>query len=313
MSPFIFGGHLARRSGGARIVWAMHHLQANVVRPWASSFSTIQNCPSPTCDCQDMPQGLDIDYKRTLDKTVAPYHEHVLVHTATNDWPSKIEDDDRYPLAKTLKNSLRTAMLKNNDKGMKNVLITTVSSSNLKGSSIGKNTVSLMKAGIEFELETSKADRFIESLLDGSERSQLSNARMPTTPITDVTILICGHEARDSRCGIMGPLLLEEFADKLSRKGFGVTSHAGAIQDTQSLKDQNPKYTAHLGLISHIGGHAFAGNVIIYIPSTKLFQSSPLSGLGVWYGRVEPKHVEGIIQKTILEGIVIQELRRGVV
>ena len=54
---------------------------------------------------------------------------------------------------------------------------------------------------------------------------------------------------------------------------------------------------------------ARAGNVIIYIPPT--FTSNALAGRGIWYGRVEPGHVEGIVSKTILEGKVVKELFRG--
>lgn len=70
-------------------------------------------------------------------------------------------------------------------------------------------------------------------------------------------------------------------------------------------------YTPHarVGLISHIGGHKFAGNVIVYIPPS--FTANPLRGKGIWYGRVEPANVEGIVQKTVVEGKVIKELFRG--
>lgn len=69
--------------------------------------------------------------------------------------------------------------------------------------------------------------------------------------------------------------------------------------------------TTEVSQISHIGGHKFAGNVIIYIPPILAKQGHPLAGKGIWYGRVEPKHVEGIIRKTIEEGVVIKELFRG--
>ena len=38
---------------------------------------------------------------------------------------------------------------------------------------------------------------------------------------------------------------------------------------------------AFLVKVSHVGGHKFAGNVIVYSPS----------GTGVWYGRVSPEKV----------------------
>ena len=96
-------------------------------------------------------------------------------------------------------------------------------------------------------------------------------------------------------------------------------------QDIQmeSRQPEPESFKINVGLISHIGGHKWAGNVIVYIPPTwakdgKLMTSkeqkahpSPLAGCGIWYGRVEPKHVEGIIKKTILGGTVIKELFRG--
>lgn len=77
------------------------------------------------------------------------------------------------------------------------------------------------------------------------------------------------------------------------------------------------KFTARIGLVSHVGGHKWAGNVIIYFPHkyrTNPVQrrQSPLAGRGIWYGRVEPRHVEGIINETIKGGRVIKELFRGV-
>lgn len=36
-----------------------------------------------------------------------------------------------------------------------------------------------------------------------------------------------------------------------------------------------------------------------------------LSGTGIWYGRVDPSNVEGIVSETIMGGKVIKELFRG--
>src|ERR1700761_3988306 len=77
----------------------------------SSSYPVIPTCPLPTCECQQMPDGLDIDYKRTLNGTVAPYSDHLLIHTGTYDWPSKIEADERHPLAHKMKVALRKISL----------------------------------------------------------------------------------------------------------------------------------------------------------------------------------------------------------
>ena len=146
--------------------------------------------------------------------------------------------------------------------------------------------------------------------------------------VRDVVILICGHGNRDARCGIMGPLLQAEFEDKLPNFHVKVVEGKnGKIPRLKRKTDQtshSPKgvkaqhkttpTTARVGLISHIGGHKWAGNVIIYFP--KYYkghpnENHPLRGKGIWYGRVEPWHVEGIIEQTIIEGKVIRELFRG--
>ena len=33
--------------------------------------------------------------------------------------------------------------------------------------------------------------------------------------------------------------------------------------------------------------------------------------MSTWYGRVEPRHVEGIVEQTLLRGEIIGELFRG--
>lgn len=139
--------------------------------------------------------------------------------------------------------------------------------------------------------------------------------------VKDILVLICGHGGRDARCGIYGPLLQAEFEKALPRKEVQVLKEPVRIealaQQEALLKGsspEEPQSTARVGLISHIGGHKFAGNVIIYIPpesKTSTGKAHPLAGCGIWYGRVEPKHVEGIVQKTVLEGKVIADHFRG--
>jgi hypothetical protein len=130
------------------------------------------------------------------------------------------------------------------------------------------------------------------------------------------TILICSHGQRDSRCGILGPLLHAEFTRyindrKMSDTGSGLTLRATTDAFTSKA---DSGINVNVGTISHIGGHKWAGNVIIYIPPTFERLPSgphPLAGSGIWYGRVEPRHVEGIVEQTLLRGKVIQDHFRG--
>lgn len=128
--------------------------------------------------------------------------------------------------------------------------------------------------------------------------------------IDEILVLICGHGGRDVRCGTLGPILKDEFEKKLQRQNVALLTEppvAEAAVVGNDVEGYTP--TARVGLISHIGGHKWAGNVIIYIPPA--FKSNDLAGMGIWYGRVAPQHVEGIVEKTIMEGKVIKELFRG--
>ncbi|KAI4631317.1 hypothetical protein J4E83_002848 [Alternaria metachromatica] len=120
-------------------------------------------------------------------------------------------------------------------------------------------------------------------LRDESKATELPKAENITKP----TILICGHGGRDQRCGILGPLLQSSFRSEFQRRGI----------------------EADVGLISHIGGHKYAGNVIMYLPPS--LEGNALKGSGIWYGRIGPENVEGVVEETVVRGRVITELLRG--
>jgi hypothetical protein len=142
---------------------------------------------------------------------------------------------------------------------------------------------------------------------EGEKQRQFSDVR----PIREILVLICGHGGRDERCGVYGPLLQAEFEDQLTRQNISLFKEASGEEPVQTEDGAagESELTARVGLISHIGGHKFAGNVIIYIPPT--FAHNALAGKGIWYGRVGPEQVEGIVTKTILEGKVIKDIFRG--
>lgn len=265
-----------------------------------------------------MPSDLDIDYKRALKGSVAPYSDHLLLHTGHRDWPSRIEDDDRYPLARDIKTLLKAEIVKSAPATSANVLATNSSfPAALKGS--GCDVVSLLKAGLHLKIAGKERHNALDSLVKATMSQSMSKGKLResfrTMSIEEVFVLICGHAGRDKRCGVMGPLLQTEFETRLPSKGFEVLDDPISL-DADAIEapaDTENKPSVRVGLISHIGGHAFAGNVIIYVPATARYKAHPLAGLGVWYGRVEPRHVEGIIQRTIREGVVIEELLRGVV
>ena len=128
--------------------------------------------------------------------------------------------------------------------------------------------------------------------------------------VDEILVLICGHGGRDDRCGKLGPILQAEFEEKLERQNVQLIRDPPVMQAIE-IDTEVQGYTpaARVAQISHIGGHKFAGNVIVYIPPS--FTANPLAGKGIWYGRVEPAHVEGIVSKTVMDGKVIKDLFRG--
>lgn len=156
---------------------------------------------------------------------------------------------------------------------------------------------------------------------DRLRRSKAHRALLPPAQdVEDVLVLICGHGGRDARCGVLGPVLEKEFENALPRAGIEVLRGAVPVNkgsDAPQLEGRTEEImTARVGIISHIGGHKFAGNVIFYIPPKARLgngEAHPLAGMGIWYGRVEPKHVEGLIKATLQEGQVVEELLRGAV
>ncbi|KAK3719623.1 Altered inheritance of mitochondria protein 32 [Vermiconidia calcicola] len=128
--------------------------------------------------------------------------------------------------------------------------------------------------------------------------------------VDEILVLICGHGGRDLRCGTLGPILQQEFEEKLQRQNVALLQDAPVAEAVERNTDtEGYTPTARVGLISHIGGHKWAGNVIVYIPPS--FSTNALAGKGIWYGRVTPADVEGIVAKTIFDGKVIKQLFRG--
>ena len=61
---------------------------------------------------------------------------------------------------------------------------------------------------------------------------------------------------------------------------------------------------------SHVGGHKFAGVVVIYRKFFDL-KTRRLEVQGIWLGRIEPRHVPLIVEHTVAHGRVWPELLRG--
>ncbi|KAI9835239.1 MAG: hypothetical protein M1837_003877 [Sclerophora amabilis] len=278
-----------------------------------------------------MPSGLEIDYEKPLNGSMAAYAQQLLICTGKDDWPSKIEEGEDGVIAKGLSellgrggkfsdpfhriavtnssfipvsnqvNATTSAYLLPDFQLLPHISPDTKSMEALAEDLLTRKTPEVEKASASSGIGTQELHR-----LQGTHRIQ-------THEFCEALVLICGHGGRDERCGIMGPLLRSEFRSAISNSNELTLENDRPGKPLKGL-DEAPKTrgSVRVGLISHIGGHRFAGNVIIYIPPKfKGPTSHALMGKGIWYGRVEPKHIEGIVKETILKGNVISELYRG--
>lgn len=70
---------------------------------------------------------------------------------------------------------------------------------------------------------------------------------MTPEPLKGSYIFVCCHGSRDRRCGVCGPALVHRFRDEIESHGL-----LGKVS---------------VSPCSHIGGHKYAGNVIIFGPN----------------------------------------------
>ena len=112
-----------------------------------------------------------------------------------------------------------------------------------------------------------------DHLLGGEAANQLRHE-----PLTGKHIFVCTHGERDARCGECGPPLFERFQQEVA---------------SLALEEHVQLYKS-----SHVGGHRFAGNVLVY-PA------------GDWYGYVTPTDVAHILAAHTNSGDLPTELWRG--
>jgi (2Fe-2S) ferredoxin len=126
-------------------------------------------------------------------------------------------------------------------------------------------------------------------------------------------ILLCSQRTRDARCGQSAPLLRREFERHLRPLGL-----------YRDMDDQRPGGVG-IYFISHVGGHKYSANVIVYrrrdFDWYKRDDPADAEGVvdegaaqGIWLARVRPEECENIIRYTVLQGKLLKpgkQLRAG--
>lgn len=135
--------------------------------------------------------------------------------------------------------------------------------------------------------------RFVDADVETSTAAE-PDSRLTARPcVHDYVVLLCSHKRRDARCGISAPLIKRELERHLRPAGL--------------YRDADDERPGGVGIyfVSHVGGHKFAANVLVYRK-----QDAQM----IWLARVRPEHCEGIVRYTILQGKVVHpesQLRGG--
>jgi hypothetical protein len=138
-------------------------------------------------------------------------------------------------------------------------------------------------------------------------------------------ILMCSQKTRDARCGQSAPLLRREFERILRPMGL-----------YRDLHDERPGGVG-IYFISHVGGHKFSANVMIYRHSSAIQTSGHENGTTsdvkvedeagrevlldankesgeaaqcIWLARVRPEDCENVVRYTVLQGKVVKPERQ---
>jgi len=134
-------------------------------------------------------------------------------------------------------------------------------------------------------------------------------------------ILLCSQRTRDARCGQSAPLMRKELERHLRPLGL-----------FRDLDDERPGGVG-IYFISHVGGHKYSANVMIYrranafgldsleraklegdapMPSTYVPEVDPQEGAAqcIWIARVAPKDCENVVKFTVLQGKVVKPERQ---
>ncbi|KAK5574414.1 hypothetical protein RB653_009689 [Dictyostelium firmibasis] len=210
--------------------------------------------------------------KESPNNSISTYHRHYFLCTGipSEEWPAKLYS------ATPLLESFQQVMKKYENNPRKNQVV--------NGSDIppaNKDTLDVIIFPEMVKLVGLTPDTMEKALqyFQDNDTIDLSNfpSEIQVEQLNGKYIFICTHKQKDQRCGYCGPILVDQLRDQINQRGL-------------------EKEIQVFGT-SHVGGHKYAGNVLVFPP-------------GNWYGYVTPDDVSSIIDSTI-SGEVIQKLHRG--
>ncbi|XP_077227735.1 altered inheritance of mitochondria protein 32-like [Tasmannia lanceolata] len=213
-------------------------------------------------------------YTIPLAGTVDAYDCHLfLCYKDPQRWPPRVEGSD-FP--KLFVTALKSRM----NEIPRNVRVTIC-----EGQDEGENSngdVLIFPDMIRYKgLTEFDVDNFVEEVLVKGADWLSGNSE----PLTGSFVFVCAHNSRDKRCGVCGPVLITKFQEEI---------------ETRGINDQ-----VFVSPCSHIGGHKYAGNLVVFSPNAQGKVE------GHWYGYVTPNDVPVLLDHHISKGEIIDQLWRG--
>ncbi|KAM0943073.1 putative thioredoxin-like ferredoxin, Thioredoxin-like superfamily [Dioscorea sansibarensis] len=209
--------------------------------------------------------------------TVQEYDRHVfLCYKTPYVWPSHLEAPESDRLPRLLSAALAARM-----PDIKRKTRLTICEGE-DGTESSNGDILIFPDMIRYrQLTHFDVDNFVEEVLV-KDTEWLSGA---VETLTGSYVFVCAHGSRDRRCGVCGPVLVQKFRQEINSRG---------------LQEQ-----VFVSPCTHIGGHKYAGNVIIFSPSSRGEVT------GHWYGYVTPDDVRALLEQHIGKGEILDHLWRG--
>ncbi|GMH23916.1 hypothetical protein Nepgr_025759 [Nepenthes gracilis] len=219
-------------------------------------------------------------YSGSLANTVDPYGRHVfLCYKDYESWPSHVENSGTDLLPKLFSSAIKS---RKDDMQVKTRLTICGGCKSYNGNESSDGDVYIFPEMIKYRgLKDLDVDAFVDDVL--------VNGKHWASGVQEVLkgtyVFVCAHGSRDKRCGVCGPVLIEKFQEEIKLR---------------VLEDQ-----VFVSACSHIGGHKYAGNVIIFS------RNAEGKVAGDWYGYVTPNDVPDLLDMHIGKGEIIEKLWRG--
>lgn len=288
----------------------------------------LHDCASCTIR---FPSGFKIDTEDELYGHVKGWGTHLIVGTGKTDWVRDVTDE-----VGSVMEAVGRAEAPENGRLM-------LSASNLPtGHDDGRGyasptTVLLLPALVLVRnVQPSNVPTLLETIV--STAPTTASCLEPWTPLPSApdaepplltarcphaaVILLCSQRTRDARCGQSAPLLRRELERHLRPLGL-----------TRDLDDERPGGVA-IYFISHVGGHKYSANVMVYRRPDAFGLDDDDDGdtdgwkgneegqekgdVGaaqcIWLARIRPEDCENLVKFTVLKGKVVKpgsQLRGG--